>query len=292
MRVKRIIAIAAAAVVAFGVSACAGQQGSGSNNAGSQFPEGSTMRKIAQAGKITIGIKWDQPRFGLKGLDGKFTGFDVEIGKLLAKELGLDPEKAIKWEESVTKAREDHIIHGRVDMVIATYTINAARKEKVAFAGPYYIAGQDILVAKGDTSITGPDSFKEGTKKVCSVTGSTPAKTIEQYVKDKAQIVLFDVYTKCLDALKKKQVDAVTTDNVILMGYVTQSPNDYQLVAKPFTKEPYGIGVKKDDTVFRNWINDKIEAFFSSGSYKTAWNANGSIGEMAPIPTELKVDRY
>jgi glutamate transport system substrate-binding protein len=290
MRVKRIMAIAAVAALAFGVTACAKKEEG--NNAGSQFAEGSTMRKIAQAGKITIGIKWDQPRFGLKGLDGKFGGFDVEMGKLLAKELGLDPEKAIKWEESVTKAREDHIIHGRVDMVIATYTINAARKEKVAFAGPYYVAGQDILVAKGDTSITGPDSFKEGTKKVCSVTGSTPAKTIEQYVKDKAQIVLFDVYTKCLDALKKKQVDAVTTDNVILMGYVTQSPNDYQLVAKPFTKEPYGIGVKKDDTAFRNWINDQLDKIFADGRYKSAWNANGSIGEMAPIPTELKVDRY
>lgn len=289
MRFQRIVAIAAVAALALGVAACAKKEESG---AGSQFPAGSTMQRIAKAGKVVIGIKYDQPRFGLKGLDGKFTGFDVEIGKIIAKELGIAEDK-IKWEESVTKAREDHIIHGRVDMVIATYTINAARKEKVAFAGPYYIAGQSLLFAKGDTSITGPDVFKEGNKKVCSATGSTPAKEIEKYVKDKAQIVLFDVYTKCLDALKKKQVDAVTTDNVILAGYVKSQPDAFAMLDDTFTQEPYGIGVKKDDTVFRNWINDIIEKAFADGRYKAAWEATGSIGELdVKMPASLTVDRY
>jgi glutamate transport system substrate-binding protein len=181
MRLKRIMAVAAVAALAFGMAACAKKDDAGS----SKFPAGSTMDRIAKAGKITIGIKYDQPLFGLKGLDGKFSGFDVEMGKIIAAELGV-PDNKIKWEESVTKAREDHIVYGRVDLVIATYTINDARKERVRFAGPYYTAGQDILVLKGDTSITGPDTFKEGTKKVCSVTGSTPAKNIKTYLKDEA----------------------------------------------------------------------------------------------------------
>ena len=249
------------------------------------------MERIAKAGKVVIGIKWDQPSFGLRGIDGKFSGFDVEIGKILAKELGL--EDKIKFEESVTKAREDHVMFGRVDMVIATYTINAARKEKISFAGPYYTAGQDLLFKKGDTSITGPDVFKEGTKKVCSVTGSTPANEIKKYVKDPAQIVLFDVYTKCLDALKQKQVDAVTTDNGILAGYVAKEKDAYAMINKPFTKEPYGIGVKKDDKVFRDWINDVLEKAFADGRYKNAWDAKGSVGELGlTMPTALTVERY
>jgi glutamate transport system substrate-binding protein len=289
MRLKRILAITAAAALAFGVSACAKKE---ENNAGSQFPAGSTMQRIAKAGKVTIGIKWDQANFGLRGIDGKFTGFDVEIGKILAKELGLGEDK-IKWEESVTKAREDHIMFGRVDMVIATYTINAARKEKVSFAGPYYTAGQDILFKKGDASITGPDVFKEGTKKVCSVTGSTPAKEIEKYVKDKSQIVLFDVYTKCLDALKQNQVQAVTTDNGILAGYVAKEKDAFAMLNKPFTKEPYGIGVKKEDKQFRDWINDILEKAFADGRYKAAWDAKGSVGELGlTMPASLTVERY
>jgi glutamate transport system substrate-binding protein len=288
MRFKRIMAVAAVAALAFGMAACAKKD----DTASSKFPAGSTMDKIAKAGKITIGIKYDQPLFGLKGLDGKFSGFDVEMGKLIATELGI-AENKIKWEESVTKAREDHIVYGRVDLVIATYTINDARKERVRFAGPYYTAGQDILVAKGDTSITGPDTFKDGVKKVCSVTGSTPAKNIKTYLKDEAtQLVLFDVYTKCLDALKKKTVDAVTTDNVILMGYVNTSPNDYALLGKPFTKEPYGIGVKKEDKEFCDWINTLLEKAFADGRYKKAWEAAGSAGVVAPVPTSLTVNRY
>jgi glutamate transport system substrate-binding protein len=288
MRLKRIMAVAAVAALAFGMGACAKKD----EPAASKFPAGSTMDKIVKAGKLTIGIKYDQPLFGLKGLDGKFTGFDVEMGKVIAAELGI-PDNKIKWEESVTKAREDHIVYGRVDLVIATYTINDARKERVRFAGPYYTAGQDILVAKGDTSITGPDTFKEGTKKVCSVTGSTPAKNIKTYLKDEAtQLVLFDFYTKCLDALKKKTVDAVTTDNVILMGYVNTSPNDYALLGKPFTKEPYGIGVKKEDKEFCDWINTLLEKTFADGRYKKAWEAAGSAGVVAPVPTSLTVNRY
>ena len=289
MRLKRILAITAAAALAFGVAACAKKE---DNTAGSQFPAGSTMQRIAKAGKVVIGIKWDQTNFGLRGIDGKFTGFDVEMGKILAKELGVAEDK-IKWEESVTKAREDHIEFGRVDLVIATYTINDTRKKRVAFAGPYYTAGQDILFRKGDTSITGPDVFKEGTKKVCSVTGSTPANEIKKYVKDPAQIVLFDVYTKCLDALKQKQVDAVTTDNGILAGYVAKEKDAFAMLNKPFTKEPYGIGVKKEDTAFRNWINDVLEKAFADGRYKAAWDAKGSVGELGiPMPTSLTVDRY
>lgn len=287
MRFQRITAIAAAAVLALGAAACAG-----GNGGSTKFPAGSTMDSIAKKGKVVIGIKWDQASFGLKGLDGKFTGFDVEIGKIIAKELGYEVDK-IEFTEAVTKAREDLIINGNVDLVIATYTINAARKEKVSFAGPYYFAGQDILVAKGDASITGPDSFKEGSKKVCSVTGSTPAKEIEKYVKDTAQIVLFDVYSKCLDALKQKQVDAVTTDNGILAGYVKQDPNAYQLIGKTFTTEPYGIGVKKDDKQFRDWINDILDAAFKDGRYKTAWDATGSVGELGlTFPSEMKIERY
>lgn len=289
MRLKRITAIAAIAVLAFGVAACGKKE---EPAATSKFAAGSTMDTIAKAGKLNIGIKYDQPLFGLKGLDGKFTGFDVEIGKIIAAELGI-PENKIKWEESVTKAREDHVVHSRVDLVIATYTINDARKEKVRFAGPYYTAGQDILVAKGDTSIAGPDTFKEGTKKVCSVTGSTPSKNIKTYLKDPAtQLVEFDVYTKCLDALKKKTVDAVTTDNVILMGYVDKEPDAYTLLGKPFTKEPYGIGVKKDDKVFCDWINDVLDAAFKDGRYKKAWEATGSAGKVQPVPAELTVNRY
>ena len=148
------------------------------------------------------------------------------------------------------------------------------------------------MVAKDDSSITGPDSFKDGTKKVCSVTGSTPAENIKKYLKDPdSQLVLFDVYSKCADALKAKQVDAVTTDNVVLLGLVDKSKGEFKLIGQPFTKEPYGIGLKKGDTEFRKWINDVLEKIAKDGRYEKAWkDTAGKVDKDVPNPPA--VNRY
>ncbi|WDZ87576.1 glutamate ABC transporter substrate-binding protein [Micromonospora cathayae] len=292
MRISRVVALAAAATLALGVTACGGDEAEEGTGAGSKsFAAGSTMEKLNKAQSIKIGTKFDQPGFGQKGLSDAPEGFDVEIAKLIVKELGI-PEDKIEWVETPSKVREDVIVNGTVDLVAATYTINDKRKERIAFAGPYYEAGQNILVRKDDSSITGPDSFKDGTKKVCSAVGSTPAEEIKKYVKDAAsQLVLFDTYDKCRDALKGGQVDAVTTDNVILLGYIAKDEASFKLAGENFTKEPYGIGVKKEDTDFRNFVNDTLEKAFSDGSWKKAWDDTaGKFGaELGDAPA---INRY
>ncbi len=273
MRIQRVAALAAVAALSIGMAACGSNDESGNTGKSDKsFAAGSTMEKLNKAQKLTVGTKFDQPGFGLKGLSGKPEGFDVEIAKLIAGELGIPTDK-IEWVESPSKVREDKIVNGDVDLVAATYTINDKRKERIAFAGPYYEAGQNIMVRKDDSSITGPDSFKDGTKKVCSVTGSTPLEEIKNHVKDVAsQVVPFDTYDKCRDALKGGQVDAVTTDNVILLGYIAKDEASFKMAGDNFTKEPYGIGVKKDDTAFRDFINDLLEKAFADGRWKKAWD--------------------
>ena len=291
MLMKRLAAAAAIAVLGVGVAACGGTDPATPAPSTATFKAGSTMEKLNKAQKITIGTKFDQPGFGLKGLDGKPAGFDVEIGKLIAKELGIPADK-IEWVETKSAVREEVIEKGTVDLVVATYTINDARKQRIAFAGPYYVAGQHIMVRSDDSSITGPDSFKEGTKKVCSVQGSTPATNIKKYLKDEAtQLVLFGGYAECVDALKNKTVDAVTTDNVILLGFVASSNGAYKLAGNKFTDEPYGIGVKKDDTDFRNFINDLLEKIAKDGSYAKAWNDTAGKFDKN-TPTAPAVNRY
>ncbi|GIF52864.1 glutamate-binding protein [Asanoa ferruginea] len=294
MRMKRVAALAAAAALAFAVGACGDSADSDSGSSGTSdvtFEAGTTMEKLNKAGKITVGTKFDQPLFGLKGLDGKPAGFDVEIAKIIAKGLGISADK-IEFVETPSTVREQVIQDGKVDIVAATYTINDKRKQVIDFAGPYYLAGQTILVKASDSSITGPDSFKDGTKKVCSVTNSTPATNIKTYLKDETtQLVLFDVYSKCLDALKNDQVNAITTDNVILTGYMSTNEGQYKLAGTPFTEEPYGIGLKKGDDKFREFINKTLEASFADGSYAKAWaDTAGKYDKNAPkTPT---INRY
>jgi glutamate transport system substrate-binding protein len=292
MRVRRstgLLGVALALTLA--LAACGGDDndsGGGTTNEGASFAEGTTMARLKEAGAVTVGTKFDQPLFGLKNLEGKPEGFDVEIAKLIAGEMGIPADK-VNFIEAVSANREPFIQQDKVDFVVATYTINDKRKEVVDFAGPYYEAGQDIMVAKGNPeAIKGPEDLAG--KKVCSVTGSTPAENIRTNYPD-AQLTEFDVYSKCAEALKNGQVQAVTTDNVILLGLISQDPEAFELVGKPFTKEPYGIGLKKGDTEFRNFINDTLDKIYQDGRWKAAWDA--TAGKVATeTPTPPAVNRY
>jgi glutamate transport system substrate-binding protein len=261
-------------------------EGEGSGEA-VEHAAGTTMARIAEDGTLTVGTKFDQPLFGLQDpRTGDVEGFDVEIARLIAERIGPDVE--VEFTETPSAIRETAIQDGTVDMVVATYTINDARKEKVAFAGPYYVAGQDIMVKKGDTSITGVDSLAG--KKVCSVQGSTSVTNIRTMAPE-AEVTEYDVYSKCADDLRNGRVDAVSTDNVILAGLVSESPDDFELVDEPFTEEPYGIGVAKDDTEFRDFINDVLEEIYESGEWAEAYES--TVGEVVDeTPEPPAVDRY
>jgi glutamate transport system substrate-binding protein len=291
MRVSRVAALATVTALSLAITACGGSKSGDTPTSSKSFAAGSTMEKLNKAQAITIGTKFDQPGFGLKGLDGKPAGFDVEIGKIIATELGI-PASKIQYIETPSAVREEVLQQGKADIVVATYTINDKRKEKIDFAGPYYVAGQQIMVRTDDTSITGPDSFKAGSKKVCSVQGSTPATNIEKYLANKgSQLVLFDVYQKCVDALASKQVDAVTTDNVILTGFIAKNTGKFKLAGDKFTQEPYGIGVKKADTALRTFINDTLQKVYADGRYATAWkNTAGKFD--SNIPQGPSINRY
>jgi glutamate transport system substrate-binding protein len=292
MRVGRTLRLAVVVLaLTLTAAACGGDDngggdgGGGQVNQGASFAEGTTMAKLKEAGAVKVGTKFDQPLFGLKNLEGKPEGFDVEIAKLIAGEMGIAPDK-IQWVETVSANREPFIQQGKVDYVVATYTINDERKKVVDFAGPYYEAGQDIMVAKGNPEgIAGPDDLSG--KKVCSVTGSTPAENIRTNY-PKAQLTEFDVYSKCAEALKNGQVQAVTTDNVILLGLISKDQEAFELVGKPFTKEPYGIGLKKGDTEFRTFINDTLEKIQQDGRWLKAWEATaGKVATEKPTPPAI-----
>jgi glutamate transport system substrate-binding protein len=292
MRIGRWMRLAGTVLVlTLAAAACGddeGGDGGGQVNEGASFAEGTTMARLQEAGAVTVGTKFDQPLFGLKNLEGKPEGFDVEIAKLIAGEMGIAEDK-ITWVETVSANREPFIQQDKVDFVVATYTINDERKQVVDFAGPYYEAGQDIMVAKGNPEgIGGPDDLAG--KKVCSVTGSTPAENIRENYPE-ADLTEFDVYSKCAEALKNDQVQAVTTDNVILLGLISQDEEAFELVGEPFTKEPYGIGLKKGDTEFRNFINDTLQKAYDDGRWLAAWDA--TAGKVAPDkPTPPTIDRY
>ena len=220
----------------------------------------------SEDGKIRIGIKFDQPGLGFKK-SGTYVGFDVDVAKYIAKKLGYS-EDEIVWKEAPSKQREAMLQNGDVDMILATYSITDERKKAVSFAGPYFVAGQDLLVRKDDHSINGPEDLNG--KRLCSVTGSTSAATVKEKFASEVQLMEQPGYAECATALFSGIVDAVTTDDIILAGLASASRGKLRVVGKPFTQEYYGVGIKKGDTKFAAQINNAIVDMIQDGSWKRA----------------------
>lgn len=242
-----------------------------------------SAKTLSDAGKVTVGVKGDQPNLGFKDpTTNKYSGFDIEIAKLIASDLGISGDN-IEFKEIPSKNRETALANGEVDYYVGTYTINDERKKIVNFAGPYFLAHQDLLVKADDDSIKSADDL-DG-KNVCSATGSTPIGRIKDDY-PKAKTTEFDVYSKCVEALRQGQVDAVTTDDAILAGYAAQFEGELKLVGTTFSDEPYGVGVKLGDTDLQNFVASSLKRHEDNGDYKKAYDSTlGKSGkEMPEIP--------
>ncbi|MCW3813365.1 glutamate ABC transporter substrate-binding protein [Micromonospora sp. DR5-3] len=312
MRYQRVAAVAMMASLALSAAAC-GKEGNPTPSGGGNASGGAaqsdnctssgvtftpktdaavagspTFEKIKTAGKVTIGVKFDQPNLGYKDAQGKRCGFDVEIAQYVASKLGVDPAK-IEYKEIASANRETAIKGGEIDYYVGTYSITDKRKNDVSFAGPYFVAGQDLLVRKDESSITGKDSLKG--KKVCSATGSTPIQRVrDEGLTEASNIVEFKTYSECVSQLLDKKVDAVTTDDAILKGYAAQNPDELKVVGQPFSTEKYGIGLPKDDKAFRDYVNDQIEAAFTDGTWQKIYD--GTLGKSGSSATPPQLERY
>ncbi|MFC4608273.1 glutamate ABC transporter substrate-binding protein [Streptomyces maoxianensis] len=254
---KASAAAAAALVLSLTATACGGDSDSGDGG----------------GKKITVGIKYDQPGLGLKTPDGKFTGFDVDVATYVAKQLGYEA-KDITFKQAPSAERENLIKNGDVKFVVASYSINDKRKAEVDFAGPYFLAHQDLLVRADDNSITKATDLNS--KKLCSVTGSTSAQNVKEKLAPKADLLQQGGYSECLTGLENKSVDALTTDNSILAGYAAQKEHQgkFKLVGLSLSDENYGIGLKKGDKDLQTKINAALKKMVDDGSWEKYVKAN------------------
>ncbi|GAB2565563.1 glutamate ABC transporter substrate-binding protein [Leucobacter ruminantium] len=270
--------------------------GSGDDAASSETPwevaegftlEGSpTFDKMEERGKVVIGVKEDQPNLGyLDNVTGERSGFDVDIARWIAASLGFD-EDQIEYKAIASANREQAIVNGDIDYYVGTYSINDKRKADIDFAGPYFITGQGLLVKQGDTDYQSLEEL-DG-KTVCSATGSTPIQNIkENFPGIKTQE--FDLYSACVESLLNGQVDAVTTDQAILIGYAAQDPDNLMVTSGPLlTEEKYGVGLPKGDDVLRAHIND----LFTDGG--DVWDAvfERNLGDSGIKVEQPEVDAY
>lgn len=276
MRLRKAFAATTAGIaIAAGLAAC-GDAGSddkdgvdveAADDCDGKFAEGSRMAELAEAGEVTVGHKDDQPGLGFQGAtDDRPSGFDIEIAKLLVADLCIDPESDnVNWEVTISDNREPFLEQGKVDLVLASYSITDDRRKVVGQAGPYMVTGQQLLV-KADSDVESIDDLKG--KEVCSVTGST---SIERIDEKGAKGVGFDSYSECVAKVLDGTVEGMSTDGSILAGFAAENEGQLKVVGEPFSTENIGVGYSKDHPEMCEWINGVLEKAFDDGGWAEAF---------------------
>jgi len=242
------------------------------------MPDGSTMKKIQDRGRLIVGVSQDKFAIGyLNPLTNELEGFDIEMAKAITRAIFGDERKL--QIVSVSSAERIPLLKaGQVDMVISTFTINAARKQEINFSEVYYLSGQKVLVAKDSPAASIADLSGQ---RVCAPKGSTSAKNIV-LANPQAKLVETVEFTDCLVLLQLGQVEAISTDDVILAGLAKQDPLT-KVVGPNFTAEPYGIGMAKEQPDLVRFVNGVLVQIKGDGTWKRIYDKwFGAMGPQEP----------
>ncbi|SEF95967.1 glutamate transport system substrate-binding protein [Actinacidiphila yanglinensis] len=234
----------------------------------SAITAGSWMDKVRKRGTLLVGGTDSSAMFSQRNpVSGQLEGFDAGLEQMLAKYVIGKP--STKLSLVTVDTRETMIQNGTVDAVFATYTITPQRAQKVAFAGPYYESGDAILVKASTKDITEPADLDGRT--VATEGNSTAALDLKKFA-PKAKTLLFQEDGECVAAVKQGRADAYVLDQGILLGDVVSDPQ-LKVVGQPFTQEPYGIGLPKNDPAAKVFVDAWLKTIFADGEWAKLWKA-------------------
>ena len=237
------------------------------------------LKRIEAAKVLRIGIKADSPPFCFQDKDGNPQGFDVDLGFRLARGLGVQPLFI-----TVTNAeRIERLKKGEVDVVLATLTATRRRAREIDFSLPYFQDQQGLLVKK-DSPI---QSYRDlAGKKVAAASGTTGIDNIRVVAPD-AQVLAAASMTAAFDKLKSGEADAATGDSLQLQALrLNAGPNEYRLAGEGFSVEPYVVGLPRDDSHFRNRVDEILTEVWNSGAWTRLFNK--WLGAQSPYNLEAR----
>lgn len=230
--------------------------------------QNSVYDKICKSGKLVAGVKYDSPPFGFVDENGDVKGFDIDLVKEIGKDLSKSCKKKInvQLKQVNSKNRIEFVQNGTVDLAAATATITYARLDVVDFSNTYFLDGQRLLVP-AKSAIKSVKNLAG--KRVGTVQGSTSEVNLKAAA-PKAKVISFQQYTDAFTALQQGRVDAISTDSTILLGLQASSPDPkkFKMVGGYFSNEPYGMIMKRNDSKWRNYVNESLTRMGGDGTYR------------------------
>jgi polar amino acid transport system substrate-binding protein len=231
------------------------------------MPAGTLMKTIQDRGKLVAGVSQDILLFGYQNpISNQLEGFDIDMVKQVSKAIFGD-ENHVEYRAITAAQRIPLLQDNSLDIVALTMTINCDRWKQIDFSSVYYDAGQRVLVSKS----SGFQSLQDlGGKKVCAAAGTTSIDNVKAAASHPVPVSVPE-FTDCLVLLQEGQVDAISTDDTVLLGLAAQDPT-LQVVGPKFTDEPYGLGVNQGHPEFVRFVNAVLEKMRSDGTWATIYN--------------------
>ncbi|MEV4254247.1 glutamate ABC transporter substrate-binding protein [Spirillospora sp. NPDC049652] len=246
--------------------------------------DAATGGSVATKRSLVVGVKADQPGLGLADADGRvFSGFEVELGAEIAKRVGATD---VRYAAVTSDDRERLLNAHKVDLVLASYSITAERATKVTFAGPYYVAHQDIMVRSGERRIRGVRDLAG--RRMCEASGSVSTSRVVRGLGIDAVLVRQPSYSACVRKLLDGSLDAVSTGDLVLAGFAVRNGGAVRILNRPFTEEPYGVGLRKGDVDGCEAVNKAITRLYQDGTaprlLRKWFGASGLTNLAATVP--------
>ncbi|MGD8293612.1 MAG: transporter substrate-binding domain-containing protein [Desulfobacterales bacterium] len=236
---------------------------------------GKSLNRILQKGELVVGITGTQPPLNATSKDGKIIGFDADIAKSIALNMGVRLKFFRRPFAELLPALEA----GKVDMVLSSMTMTLPRNLKAAFVGPYYISGKGILTKTDKIgALQKADGLNKAEFKVAALKGST-SQEFAAKAAPKANLVTTSTYGEAVEMLLNNQIDALIADYPFC-AFTAFRYEDKGLIAgqSKLTFEPLGIAVS-EDTLLINWLQNFMMALEGSGQLKALnqrWFKDGS----------------
>jgi glutamate/aspartate transport system substrate-binding protein len=253
---------------------------------------GSTLARIKDTGTITFGHRENSRPFSFVGGDGKPAGYALDLCERVADavkdDLGLS-KLNVAYKSLTAEDRFDALTDGSIDIECGASSQTLTRRETVSFSLMTFITGASLLT-KADAGINGVGDL--GGKKVSVVAGTTTEKAIEQRLAEnhvEATVVRVKDHDEAMAMLENGQVDAHTSDQLILIGLAkqTKDPSTFALAPELFTYEPYALVLRRNDDDFRLAVDRTIAQLYRTGEIATIYEK--WFGDWGGKPSRLLI---
>ncbi|MBQ9901549.1 MAG: cysteine ABC transporter substrate-binding protein [Clostridia bacterium] len=283
--IKKIAALSLSAVLAVGaLTACSGSDTANEDNVGEK--NNATFRtvdEIKQSGKVIIGVFSDKAPFGYVDENGSYQGYDVYFAERIAKDLGVD----VEYVSTDPASRVEYAATGKVDIILANFTVTEERAEKVDFALPYMKV--KLGVVSPDTAVVRSIDDLKG--KTLIVVKGTTAETYFEKNEPDVKLQKYDEYADAYNALLQGRGDAFSTDNTEVLAWALVNPGYTVGIDALGNADTIAPAVQKGNTSLLNWLNDEIKALGNENFFHADYDATlASVYGAAANPDSLVVE--